>query len=139
MYEKLFTVDGISMNEIIKKEEKLGITLPKDFKAISSFFSGGSIGPIEIFDFCHENELNIWRETERIRKAVDLETECIVLAEPPESIIIMQTEKKPAIIWCDASDIYNIKTGKFDVEPETWENFSDFFYDMLIEEFELEE
>lgn len=137
MYEKFFTADGISKNEITKKEEELGITLPNDFKEITSFFSGGSIGPIEIYDFCYENELNIWKETERIRKAVDLELECIVLAEPPESIIIMHTEKKPAIIWCDASDIYNIKTGKFDVEPEIWENFSDFFYDILMEEVEL--
>lgn len=58
-----------------------------------------------------------------------------VLAEPPESIVVMDIKNIPAIIWFDLIDIENIGNNYLS-QTDTWENFSDLFYDMLLEEVE---
>ena len=58
----------------------------------------------------------------------------IVLAEPPESIILMDVEHKPSIIWCDAFDIYNLETKKYTNKPCIWEDYSDFLGELISDE-----
>lgn len=58
----------------------------------------------------------------------------IVLAEPPESLIVMDTENTPSIIWCDATDAERIADMSFISEPETWDNYLEFFIKLLEDE-----
>lgn len=133
-YLEVFPEDGLSQNELNAIEEKLCITLPDDFKEISKYFSGGSVGIIEFYDFKDNNDINIINETLRLRESIKLPEQYIVLAEPPESIVIMDIKNIPAIIWCDSLDIENIKSHKYMSQPDVWESFSDFFNDMLLSE-----
>lgn len=133
-YLEIFPEDSLNQDELNAIEKRLGITLPSDFKEISEYFSGGSVGIIEFYDFKDNNDINIVDETLRLRESIQLPEQYIVLAEPPESVVLMDIRNIPAIIWCDCIDIENINGNNYLRQPDTWESFSDFFYDMLMEE-----
>lgn len=50
-YRTLYDIDGISKEYLDKIEQKLQIKLPNDFREISSFYSGGDVGGIDIHSF----------------------------------------------------------------------------------------
>lgn len=135
-YLEMFSEDALNQEELNTIEKRLGVTLPDDFKEISKYFSGGSVGIIEFYDFKDNNEINIIDETLRLRESIQLSEQYIVLAEPPESIVVMDIKNVPAIIWCDSIDIENIESNNYSSQPDTWESFCDFFYNMLLEEVE---
>lgn len=135
-YLEIFQEDALNLEELGNIETKLGVTMPDDFKEITKFFSGGSVGIIEFYDFKIDNDINIIDETLRLREEINLPKQYIVLAEPPESIVIIDTKNTPAIIWCDAIDVENIASNNYSTQPDIWDNFSEFFYEMLLEEFE---
>lgn len=134
IYFKLAKEDGIDNQEIENIENILEITLPDDFKEISRFFNGGCLGIVDNYSFSQGEWNNIIDETKRLRAAVNLPQKFIVLAEPPESIIVMNVEDIPSIIWCDATDIHNLETKSYMSNPTIWRNYSDFFGDMLSDE-----
>lgn len=133
-YLEVFPVDALNLEELDNIETKLGVTLPDDFKQITKFFSGGSVGGIEFYDFKIDNDINIIGETLRLREVIDLPKQYIVLAEPPESIVIIDTKNIPVVIWCDAIDVENIASNNYSTQPDVWDNFSEFFYEMLLDE-----
>lgn len=135
-YLEVFPEDALNQDELNAIEKRLGVTLPNDFKEISKYFSGGSVGIIEFYDFKDNNDINIVDETLRLRESMQLPEQYIVLAEPPESIVVMDIKNVPTIIWCDSIDIENIESNNYSSQPDTWESFSDLFYDMLLEEVE---
>lgn len=135
-YLGVFPEDSLNQDELNAIEKRLGVTLPSDFKEISKYFSGGSVGLIEFYDFKDNNDINIVDETLRLRESIHLPEQYIVLAEPPESIVLMDIKNIPAIIWCDSIDVENINSNDYSSQPDTWESFSDLFYDMLLEEIE---
>lgn len=124
------------INSIVLKniENTLDISLPNDFKEISKFFNGGDLGAIYNYSFEQGNQDNIIDETIKLRETISLPKNFIVLAEPPESIILMDVEHKPSIIWCDAFDIYNLETKKYTNKPCIWEDYSDFLGELISDE-----
>ena len=134
IYLNQFPEDGLSEFEITEIENILGILLPNDFKEISKFFSGGSIGIINFYDFKRETSLNIIDETMRLRTVINLPKNYVVLAEEAESIVLLDLKNHPSVIWCDSVEITNIATREFANEPDYWENFSDLFSEMLADE-----
>lgn len=133
-YLKFGEKNGIDDTILKKIEDTLKISLPSDFKQISKFFSGGDLGAIYNYDFEPGEWDNIVGETIKLRSLVRLPKNFVVLAEPPESIILMDVINNPTIIWCDALDIYNIKNKKCMNKPYLWENYSDFFYELILDE-----
>lgn len=125
---------GINSQEIENIENILEVTLPDDFKQISRFFSGGCLGVVDQYSFNQGNWNNIIDETKRLRATVNLSQNFIVLAEPPESIIVMNLENKPSIIWCNSTDIYNLDTKSYTSNPTVWRDYSDFFSTLLSDE-----
>jgi hypothetical protein len=116
-------------------ESVLKVQLPKEFKQISTFYSGGLLGGISHHEIaCEGDATNIVRETLRLRSSIGLSGKYVVIAEPPESLIIIDTTGAPAVIWCDAVDAKNINSQEFANQPNTWENYSDFFEYLLDEE-----
>lgn len=78
--------------------------------------------------------LNIIDETIRLKETVNLSRRFIVLAEPPESLIVLDTENNPAVIWFDALDISRIEEKSFITKPDEWDSYADYFEELLEEE-----
>ncbi|MBC3948939.1 SMI1/KNR4 family protein [Pseudomonas sp. DOAB1069] len=134
-YLSLHKADTSSAEEIRWVENALSVSLPDDFKEIATFYTGGFLGGISHHAFFSAaNPLNIVSETLRLRKAINLAKEYIVLAEPAESLIVMNLSAPPAIIWCDANDAEHLGTGEFSTPPDYWENYASFFSYLLERE-----
>lgn len=128
-YENIYGNEKTSSYDIWLIEKKLLITLPEDFKKIMQFYSGGYIGGISHFGTSEHDSENIINETIKARKFLDLPENYIVLAEPPESLIIMDTIKTSHVLWIDSNNIENVF--------EKWESYAQFFQYLLDEELEL--
>ncbi|WP_045521070.1 SMI1/KNR4 family protein [Neobacillus niacini] len=132
-YENLYSLEGLNDKQINVIETSLEIKLPNDFKQICSFYSGELIGNISIFAF-DGNSPNIIDETLSLRDAINLPLNFIVLAEPPASLILMDIEKKPSVLWCDSNDVQRIHNHSFVSSPDYWDTFSDFFLSRTIDD-----
>ena len=134
-YELIFGAEPSGDRVISKIEDQLGITLPSDFKAISKFYSGGLIGQISHHEIaCDGAATNIVKETLRLRNAIGLKKNFVVLAEPSESLIVLNLLDQPSVIWCDAIDVANLDSMEFNSQPDTWNSYSDFIECLLDEE-----
>ena len=125
-YEEIYGNEGTSKNDIELIEKKLLIKLPVDFKKIMEFYSGGYIGGISHFGTSEYDNENIIKETIKARVFLNIPKSYIVLAEPPESLILMDTELGSSVLWVDSNDIKNIF--------ETWASYVEFFQYLLEEE-----
>ena len=131
-YKSIYGEDGISQEQIQYIESKLAVILPPDFKCIAGFFNGGDLCSIDNYAFYNNiNNYNIVDETLLLRNSINLPKKFIVLAEPPESIIVMDTLCKPSIIWCDSYDVENLSNIQLLNNPCLWDSYADFFWDML--------
>ena len=138
-YIDLFNEEPASPDAIPYIEERLDLNLPEDVKIISGFYSGGFLGGIShyaIAKLCLAD--NVLQETERLRSSIALPNRFLVLAEPPESLIVLDCEslilKSPAVIWCDAHDVGNLNNFASLTKPEIWHSYSDFFAHLLEQE-----
>ena len=102
----LFGIEPATDGALDSLEKGLMVKLPFDFKEISKFFRGGVIGGKSHHALaCSGPAINIFEETLRIRKAIGLPARFVVIAEPPESIILMDTDNQARVIWVDAGDV----------------------------------
>ncbi|MCL2224346.1 MAG: hypothetical protein FWB96_05205 [Defluviitaleaceae bacterium] len=53
------------------------------------------------------------------------------LAEPPESIVVMDTQNIPSIVWCDAVEVSKLDNKSFISSPDEWSTFTDYFAERL--------
>jgi hypothetical protein len=139
-YVALFGEEPALENDIHKIEQILNIVLPDDVKQVARFYSGGQIGGISHYAFSpHGPEENVVQETEKLRSSISIPHRFVVLAEPPESLIVMDCEahltKTPAVIWCDAFDVSRLNDIKSLSKPDLWQSYLEFFAYLL----ELEE
>lgn len=132
-YDLLFPDDVITPQVIAKMEQQLQLQLPDDFKKIASFFNGGLIGGISIFSYDHYTP-NIIEETLRLRKDIQFPHSLLFLAEPAGSMIVLDTAHTPAVIWCDSIDVHQLHDRSFQIAPDTWDTFGDFFEYLLTQE-----
>ncbi|MBE0464325.1 MAG: SMI1/KNR4 family protein [Halomonadaceae bacterium] len=134
-YEAIYGSEPCNDFAIFEIEEKLGIRLPEDFKEISTFYSGGLLGGISHHEIANISEAtNIVQETLRLRHSIGLLDCYVVIAEPSESLIVLNTDEQPAVIWCDAVEAKNINSLSFNNQPDTWRSYKEFFSYLLDEE-----
>jgi hypothetical protein len=140
-YLKLYPSKGLNNKQIQNFENKLSIMLPEDVKNILDFYDGYySLAYLSLYSF-DQSVLgwNICDETLRLRQSINLPKNMIVLAEPDESIIIMEISNEPKVMskiyWLGSGDIYNLAEGKpLEDNPTIFPTFSDFFAYLLDEE-----
>jgi hypothetical protein len=140
--ERYFTLVGeepANAGAIPTIEKRLNLTLPDDIKAISEFYSGGFLGGISHYAIAVGGPAdNVLDETIRLRVSIAFPDRLLVLAEPPESIIVLncksETAHEPAVIWCDALDSTRLDEFTALTKPETWSSYSSFFAHLLDEE-----
>src|SRR5437016_575079 len=94
-YTALFGEEPAAHGIVSGIEAALNITLPSDFKAIADFYRGGMLGGISHFAIaCQGPAENIVEETLRLRSAITLPGQLVVIAEPPESLVVLDTAPK---------------------------------------------
>lgn len=134
-YIALFGLEPAEGSKVGLTESGLDVRLPEDFKRVSEFYSGGTLGGIS-----HYSLGTILRETTRLRNAVGLPHSFVMLAEPPASLIVMNTaSSSPAVIWCDAVDVSRLSTLQNMHDPQTWNSYLEFFEFLLDTEEEERE
>lgn len=134
-YERLYPDEGISRKELDEIKRLLQVELPQDFSEIAMFYSGGYLGGISNHSFTEfEGSPNIIHETLRLREAINLPKKFIVLAEPPESLIVMDTEETPSIIWLNAIEVSKLENKLFEITPDEWLTYTEYFRELLEEE-----
>ena len=134
-YESLLPIDGIDKEAISGIQLNLNVCLPKDFCEIASFYSGGLLGGISNYSFTKaDDSTNIIDETIRLRKSINLPLRFVVLAEPAESLIVMDTQNTPSIIWFDAVENSKLDNKSFLSKPNEWNTYTEFFAELLEDE-----
>lgn len=134
-YDAIYGSEPCGDGVIADCEEKLGIKLPAEFKEIATFYSGGFLGGISHHEIASIGEApNIVQETLRLRESIGLGGSYVVIAEPSESLIVLNVAGKPSVIWCDAVEARNINSLTFSNRPDTWESYGEFFAYLLDEE-----
>ncbi len=134
-YDAIYGSEPCGDGVISEIETNLDVQLPSDFKRVSDFYSGGFLGGISHHEIAGTGEAtNIVRETLRLRESIGLAENYVVVAEPSESLIVLNTKGKPTVIWCDAVEAKNINAGSFSNKPDTWESYGEFFEYLLDEE-----
>ena len=139
-YISLFGEEPAHDSALEAIQSALDVTLPDDVKKIAEFYCGGILGGIS------HNSLeatgpatNVVDETQRLRRTINLPHRFIVLAEPSESLIVLDCESNatggPAVIWCDANDVGRVDhVPSMSNLPGTWPSYSAFFSYLLDEE-----
>lgn len=133
----IFGDNSTTPENLQKIEHILAIQLPDDFKTIATFYSGNGLSLVNDFAITHEQDItpNIVQETLKLRKSAKLANNFILLAKPSESTILLDTKNSPHIIWCNIKDLPNLATKNFKTNPYTRETYTDFFEQMLREEY----
>lgn len=134
-YLNLQQNDGINNAVLSEIEKSLNVKLPSDFCEIASFYSGGYLGGISNYSFSNnDGSTNIIEETIRLRDNINLPLRYVVLAKPPESIIVMDTENVPSIIWCDAVEVTKLNDKSFISKPNEWNRYTEYFAQLIEDE-----
>ena len=137
-YINIHGEEGCQADVLLSIEKLLGVKLPSDFVAIAKFYSGGLLGGISHHYVGVDGDAtNIVRETLRLRTAIDLSPEFVVLAEPSASLVVLNVCGEPAVIWCDSTDAINIGLMAYENPPDCWFSYASFFSHLLDQE-ELE-
>lgn len=131
-YEKLYGNEPCEEYAIDKIEESLKIKLPDDFKLISTFYSGGSLGGISHYEISLSGD-SVLTETLRLRESIGLLHKYVVIAEPASGLIVLNVDNDN-VIWCDSTDAGNLNTDSCN-NPDVWKSYADFFTYLLDEEF----
>jgi hypothetical protein len=131
-YTTFFGEEPLRLGVIADLESTLGLILPDDMKSITQFYSGGIVGGIShnAFDSIGP-ATNIVNETQRLRSGIDLPHRFVVLAEPDESLIVLDVDSG-AVTWCGYFDVSRLgDSSKMLGKPSTWPSYADFFEHLL--------
>lgn len=126
--------------DLRKIEKDLNVTLPDDFKEISTFYDGNNGFYIDGM-YCYNIDSspdNILTKTLFYREK-QLPEKFIVLGEPQESVILMETPgdevKSSRVLWLSYSDVENLcYEENLKDKPIIFSSFSNFFDYLLTEE-----
>lgn len=134
--------DPVAPGEIAAVEATLKVVLPDDLKAVAAFYSGGYLGGISHYAIAARGPAdNVVDETQRLRTAIGLPTPYIVLAEPPASLIVLETGGNSAdptpVTWLSATDAARLASGEpFLSAPDVYPSYGAFFFALLEREAE---
>ncbi len=134
-YVALFGKEPSPAGAIADLESSLDVGLPHDLKAIAEFYSGGMLGGISHNAFAAGvAATNVAEETLRLRAAIDLPHRFIGLAEPAESLVVLDIDSG-VVTWCDNFDVSRLDdSSKMIGKPSTWPSYAAFFEYLLDEE-----
>ena len=137
----LYPADPVPPEQLRSVEDRLGIVLPNDLKALSLVYAGGMLGGIEHYDIGNPGrEYSIVAKTNELRVAIGLPHEYVALADPPISLILLHTRNTSAepttVVWLDAVDMERYLSGAacLGTQPDLFHSYADFFRFLLERE-----
>ena len=135
-YVNLFGSEGVDKEKNADIERLLGLKLPDELVRISEFYGGGLLGGISHHAIDARGPAsNIVEETIRLRDTADLPHDMIVLAEPPESLIVLQAPRASGsaatTIWLSHFDVARLSAPNTLRDPQIWPSYYDFFSYLL--------
>lgn len=141
-YLALYGEESSDPNAISSLEKALNVSIPKDFTFISTFYRGGMVGGIEHLAIAPDTTSeSILTETKRVRSAIELDRSLIILAEPSESVIVLDcsdsVEPASRVIWCDPHQLNQLASATSGIiEPavDAWRDYASFFEFLLTQE-----
>lgn len=134
-YSKIAGIRPASDRLLRDIEKKLTLVLPKEFCQICEFFDGSGLNAVPLFSLgANKSTLDPLAETQRLRVKTDLPEKYLVLAEPPESLIVMECVGSGRVLWLDAIDVGRLRWESFSRSPDIWPSFIEFFSYLLDEE-----
>lgn len=137
-YEKCFGARRADPAYLRQLADDLGISLPAEFLSTTEFFDGSGFLAIPMFAIGRQSSPNVLQETKRIRHAISLPEFFLVLAEPPESLIVLDCQSG-GVTWCSASDAPRLGRSPLLDKSDVWPSFSAFFAFLLDEEDQIDE
>lgn len=140
-YLALFPRRKVSEENLKYIENKLGIVLPEDFKAVANVYDGyEELAGQSLFSFDPNIEdWNVVSKTLFYRESdCKLPTRYLALREESENFVVLETQPivtEPArVVWCSLTDAYNLEDmSKMVDNPIIFPSFADYF-DYLIKE-----
>lgn len=135
---ELFDDEGVADGVMDAVQTALDVFFSNDVVEVSSFYRGGIVGGVSHHAFAVTGpENNVVDETIRLRKAVNLPLRFVVIAEPPNSLVVLDSTAEandPSVIWCDAQDVERLDSLESMVSPDVWPRYVDFFSYLIGEE-----
>jgi hypothetical protein len=113
--------------------KELEITLPHDFVAGSEFFDGSGVAVLALHPISPSIATNILSETIRLRISINLPKQFLVLGEPPGSLLTLNCVTGE-VVWCDASEVTNLREFERVRSPQIWGTYREFLYSVLQDE-----
>lgn len=129
--------------ELAKIEARLDIVLPADLRQISRVYWGEDLGERGHYEIAAGGpSFNITDKTLELRQSIGLPHRYVVLDEPPESLIVMETQASPdlpaPVTWLDAFDAERLVTGEPLIgSPDIYASYAAFFSAMLAAEVDM--
>lgn len=134
-YSKMAGIRPASVELLRDIEKSLNLNLPRDFCEICEFFDGSGLNVIPLLSLAaRTSTLNPLTETQRLRVKISFPQNYLVLAEPPESLIVMECVGNRKVFWLDAIDVGRLESESFSRSPDVWPSFAEFFSYLLEEE-----
>ena len=139
-YARLLEPQSVSNDELAEVERRLGVQLPESVRRVSGFFPGDLLGGIAHKAWTPSDPDSVVSVTSRLREAIGLPKEFVVLAEQPESFIVLDTGSGK-VMWVHNQDARNLAEGR-DLSDDTdrfedYERFIDFLVDQEADEQEF--
>jgi hypothetical protein len=131
-YVRLYGDEGVAEQDLGAIESSLNLCLPEDFRRIARFFGGGCLGTSHHAIAPGGPADNVVEETLRLRTSVGLPHGYVVLAEPAESLIVMDSGSSE-VFWIDASDANRLADPRLLRKPQVFQSYADFFERLLGE------
>lgn len=127
-----FIEEGASESTLSELEQLLGVSLPDSFRSVSLFFDGGVLGGVELYRVRTDaNEVNVYSETVRLRRAIGLPEKFIVLGEPPAALLVLDCSDG-TVVYCDATDAELLGSDIGLWDPDTWGSYQYFIENLAI-------
>lgn len=138
-YERLFGAEGVDSKVCDAVESGLALKLPDDLRSIASFYGGGLLGGVSHHAIASRGPAeNIVDETLRLRQTAALPRGFVVLAQPPNGLIVLRSEEMKGdapVIWCADYDVSRLTDLDSLTKPDIWPAYHAFFRHLLeIEE-----
>lgn len=125
--------EGCSIEQIDSIETILDISIQGSLRRVLEFYSGGSVGYIDIFSFTRDYFPNVIDETVRLRNEINLPHNYIFIAEHSDSLVLIDS-KTNEVFWFSSIEIKNFIEQGFVEDMDKWDDFIYFFDELLNNE-----
>ena len=119
-------------------ERELGFALPEAFRRVSTVYSGGLLGEMDVFSFHPAAPApTVGSCTNYLRERGLIAPKDVVLAEPPESLVVWRdADIDGVVLWLGAHDVERVLAlGEEPIsDVDEWPSFGWFLESCLLEE-----